>query len=231
MTPRLTLRGMHAGYGEREVIGPIDLQAQAGEVIAMLGRNGAGRSTLLSAIMALLPRRGEVLLDGRPVSHLSTHELARAGLGLVSETRDVFPTLTVRENLLLAARGSARQRQQVCEAVLTEHAWMARQADQLAGTLSGGEQQWLCLVRALVPVPSVLLLDEPCEGLAQQWIDRVAALVQSVRARGGTVLLVDQRAALWPRLADQVLVLGRGQIRFAGTVAQFEAGGGLPEWL
>lgn len=231
MSPRLEVCRLHAGYGDHEVIGPIDLSLAPGEVLAVLGRNGAGRSTLLSAIMGLLPRRGELRLDGTRVSDQPTHALARAGLALVSETRDVFPTLSLRENLMLAARGSWLERREACEAVLARHVWMQRQADQPAGTLSGGEQQWLCLVRALVHTPRVLLLDEPCEGLALPWIDRVRVLVEQARQQGCAVLLVDQRAALWPAMADRVVVLGRGEVRFTGTVGEFQGWGGVSDWL
>jgi branched-chain amino acid transport system ATP-binding protein len=231
MSARLEICQLHAGYGDHEVIGPIDLRVAAGEVLAVLGRNGAGRSTLLSAIMGLLPRRGELRLDGAPVSDQPTHVLARAGLALVSETRDVFPTLSLRENLMLATHGSLLERRQACEAVLARHAWMQRQADQPAGTLSGGEQQWLCLMRALVQMPRVLLLDEPCEGLAQHWIGHVQALLAHARQHGCAVLLVDQRAALWPLLADRVMVLGRGEVRFAGSVSEFRNWGNASDWL
>ena len=224
-TALLQIDGLYAGYGLAQVLRGIDLTLQAGEIVAVLGRNGSGRSTLLKAVMGLLPAQGRLLFRGQEVQALPTHRRALLGLGYVSEHRDVFPRMSVRQNLLLgskppafadAAAGWSEHR------VLDLFPPLQHRLLAPASALSGGEQQMLAIARALMGNPRVLLLDEPTEGLAPQRVQATAVLLRQLRAAGLGVLLVEQRLQLALDVADRVAVLGDGQVQFTGSGAELQ---------
>ena len=220
----MRVRNLHAGYGSSQVLQGVDLDLQPGEIVALLGRNGSGRSTLARALMGLIAWRGEVHWKDRSLAGEPTHVLARLGLGYVPESRDVFADLTVHQNLLLGFKPGAT----VPPAPV---AWSMRDVLDLfpalqarlevaAGLLSGGEQQMLTLGRALLGNPQLLLVDEPAEGLAPQVIVQVANCLQNLRARGVSVLLIEQKLDLALSISDRCLVMGKGRIVWSGAAAR-----------
>lgn len=217
----LTVRNLQASYGATPVLRGVNFQVAPGEIVALLGRNGSGRSTLARALMGLLPAGGQVSWQGLSLSGLPAHEIARRGLGHVPEARDVFPSLSVRQNLLLGLKPGAPE-SLLALAYGLFPALMARQ-HILAGVLSGGEQQMLSLGRALMGQPRLLVADEPCEGLAPQLVQGVGQALAGLRASGVGLLLIEQKLSLVHSLADRVLVMGRGEIVFEGSVAQLQA--------
>ncbi|MFM2406090.1 MAG: hypothetical protein RL223_3970 [Pseudomonadota bacterium] len=216
------------------VLDDVSLQLAPGEVLVLLGRNGAGRSSLLQALAGWLPAGGRWSWQGQALQGLPTHQVARRGIGFVPQTRDIFPRLTVRQNLLLGLPDRVRPEDGAPAAAggplpwTVERVWerlpaLARRADAPAAALSGGEQQLLALMRALLGRPRLLLLDEPTEGLAPAWVETVAGLLQEQRAAGVAVLMVEHlRGGLWP-LADRALLLGRGRVIVEGRAAEVAA--------
>lgn len=231
--PLLTVRGLHAGYGAVEVLHGVDLDVAAGQIVAVLGRNGAGRSTLLRAIAGLLPARGSVRIDGVDAAAMPPQQRARLGLGYVPETRDVFPLLSVRDNLRLGIKPGERAAAALQQQVLAAFAALQPRLRTKASALSGGERAMLALARSLMGRPRLLLLDEPAEGLAPQRVDELAALLRDLRTQGLGVLLVEQA----PRLslaaaADRAVLLGAGNVQFSGTLAELQQRADLLQnWL
>lgn len=228
----LTVRGLEAGYGARPVLHGVDLEVAPGEIVALLGRNGSGRSTTAKALMGLLSARGSVRWNGVELLGRPAHQIARAGLGYVPESRDIFPTLSVAENLRLGERPRPGTRRWTTTELLARFPRLAERAQAPAGVLSGGEQQMLTLARTLVGDPELLIVDEPTEGLAPLVLAQVAELLAEARRRGVGVLLVEQKLAIALQIADRCLVMGHGRIVFAGTPAALAADGGVRrEWL
>ena len=226
----LTVQHLHASYGSHAVLKGLSLQVKPGEIVALLGRNGSGRSTLAKALMGLVPATGQVHWQGQALLSWPAHQLARLGLAYVPESRDVFPSLSVHQNLLLGLKTGASEA--LLEAAYDMFAALRQRQHTPAGVLSGGEQQMLSLARALVGQPRVLVADEPCEGLAPQVVEVVGQALGRLRAAGVGVLLIEQKLALVRTWADRVLVMGRGEIVFAGTVASLEASAEVRrEWL
>lgn len=218
-TPILELRGVHAGYGTIEVLHGIDLQVEAGEVVALLGPNGAGKSTTIKVISGLLkPTAGHIRVAGRDVTGASAHALARAGLCTIPEGRGVFPNLTVRENLLMATY-MGRRLSDIEESTYGRFPRLAERRQQLAGTLSGGEQQMLSLARALATDPAVLLLDELSMGLAPIVVAELYEQVAAITAQGVSVLVVEQFARTVLGIADHAVVIAQGRVRASGRAA------------
>ena len=215
----LELRNVCAGYGSGKVLHDVNLVVPDGAVVALLGPNGAGKTTLLRVASGLLrPSSGHVLLDGTDVSGASPYELARAGICHVPEGRGVFPTLSVADNLRLQApRAANRDRMERATSVFPR---LAQRRSQLAGTLSGGEQQMLALSRAYVADPVTVLLDEVSMGLAPKIVDEIFDYLRRLAAEGLSLLVVEQYVARALELADYVYILNRGRIRFAGESAE-----------
>ena len=210
----LEVRGLEAGYGRARVLFGVELEVRAGEVVALLGRNGAGKSTTLKAIMSLLATRaGEVKFDGRRIDGLEPHDIARLGLGYVPEDRRIFTDLTVEENIEVG-RQAARPRapQWTEERLQALFPPLAALRQRRAGALSGGEQQMLCIARTLAGNPRAVLLDEPTEGLAPIVVGQVAAAIRELKAAGVAVLLAEQSRAFTQRLADRSYTLEKGRI-------------------
>lgn len=228
----LDVRDLHAGYGASQVLQGIDLSVGAGEVVSLLGRNGSGRSTTLKAIMGEVPPRGTIQFRGRNIAGLRNDVIARLGIGHVPEQREIFPTLSVRQNLQLGQKPGTTGGLWTPTALLDRFPDLARRADVPGGALSGGEQQLLSLCRTLVGNPDLLLVDEPTEGLAPQRVADVAELLQDVARQGTGILLVEQKLHLALRLSQRVYVLGHGQIVHQGTPANLMAADTLrAEWL
>lgn len=226
----LSVQGLRVSYGAHVAVRGVDLQVSRGEIVALLGRNGSGRSTLARALMGLLPAQGQVQWQGQSLLGRPAHEIARLGLGYVPESRDMFAALTVHQNLLLGLKAGAKD-ERLDEAYALFPA--LRQRRHLsAALLSGGEQQMLSLARTLLGQPQLLIVDEPTEGLAPQVVEVVAQVLSQRRAAGVGMVLIEQKLALVERLADRVLVMGRGEIVFAGTAAQLQGSDVLRrEWL
>ena len=219
VTEALGLEGVDALYGESHVLHAVGFSLKEGRVLALLGRNGAGKTTCMSAIVGFLPpRRGEVRLFGENIARLAPEAISRKGVGFVPQGRRVFPTLTVRENLLVAYRYALAG--WTIEKVFDLFPRLQERANQHAGSLSGGEQQMLAIGRALMGNPRVLLMDEPSEGLAPLVVAEVGATIARLKEDGQSILLVEQNMKLAFELADDVVILNTGRIAFAGSVAE-----------
>ena len=231
--PLLQVRGLQAWYGKSHVLHGVDLTVGAGEIVALLGRNGSGRSTTARAIMGLVPASaGAVHWQGRPLLGRATFEIARLGLGWVPESRDVFPGLTVEQNLLLGQKNVRPSGRWSADAMYRLFPALRQRAQTLAGVLSGGEQQMLSLCRTLMGDPQLLIVDEPGEGLAPQAQAQLARVLTELRAHGVGVLLIEQKLSLALAVADRCALMGHGRIVFDGTPAQLQAAPDLRrEWL
>jgi branched-chain amino acid transport system ATP-binding protein len=224
----LQVRDLQAGYGLSEVLQGVSLEVKAGSVVALIGANGAGKTTTMRAISGLLaPTKGEVILDGAPVQGLGAARIARLGLAHAPEGRKVFAPLSTEDNLLLGAFrrlprffGFRRRAAIDLERVYTLFPRLAERRHQLAGTLSGGEQQMLAIGRALMARPKVMLLDEPSMGLAPVIVQEVFRTIRRLKEDGMTMLLVEQFARTALEVADHAYVLERGRIALAGTPEQ-----------
>jgi branched-chain amino acid transport system ATP-binding protein len=216
----LDVRDLHAGYGRAEVLHGLTIKARAGKVITVIGPNGAGKSTLLNALMGVLPARGRVEYDGRPVDLLSLEERVMLGMALVPETRALFASMSVEDNLLLGAYRQVRLGRKDSAKSLNEvfmlFPRLRERRAQLAGTLSGGERQMLAVGRALMGKPALLMLDEPSLGLAPLVVRDIFATITALRATGVTILLVEQNARAALEVADYGYVLEMGEIALQG---------------
>ena len=230
MTRLLEIEGLNAWYGASQVLHGVTLELDEGEVVVLAGRNGSGRSTLAKAVMGLVRKEGTVRFRGRSIEALPTHTIARLGLGYVPEQRDVFPGLTVRENLILGLKpGKSRSLPADVQRLFPV---LRERAGVRAGALSGGEQQMLALARTLVGDPSLVIIDEPTEGLAPNVVVLVAGCLADLKARGVAILLIEQRASVARELATRVAVMGRGRIVFDGSPEAFAADTRVAsEWL
>jgi branched-chain amino acid transport system ATP-binding protein len=212
---RLIVRDLFAGYGAVQVLRGVSLEVKPGLTV-ILGPNGAGKSTLLRALNALIPRRGEVLLDGDELSE-KTHEIVRAGIALVAEGRQLFGQMTVAENLELGGWLCTKaERKQRVEQVMNDFPKLRERAQQLAGTMSGGEQQMVAVARAMMCAPRLLMLDEPSLGLAPRMVDELLAIARRIADNGTTVLMVEQNVKKALAVADRGYVMERGQFVASG---------------
>jgi branched-chain amino acid transport system ATP-binding protein len=219
-TEALALSAIDAFYADSHVLHAVSFTLNAGRVLALLGRNGAGKTTCMNAVIGFLPPRGgEIRLFGETISRLSPEAISRKGIGLVPQGRRVFPTLTVRENLVVARqpRKSAATHW-TFERVLELFPSLRERQEQHAGSLSGGEQQMLAIGRALMGNPRVLLMDEPSEGLAPRIVAEVGRTIARLKQEGQSIVLVEQNVNLALALADEVVMLNTGRVVFAGSV-------------
>jgi branched-chain amino acid transport system ATP-binding protein len=224
----LTLRDVHAYYGDSHVLHGVSLGLEEGRLLGLLGRNGAGKTTTMSVTVGLLaPRRGAVAVDGHPVTGSAPEVIAARGVALVPQGRRVFRTLTVRENLVVAARAprGGRAPAWTLDTVYGVFPRLRERHRQVAGSLSGGEQQMLAIGRALMANPRVLLMDEPSEGLAPQIVAEVMATIRALKAQGLSIVLVEQNARLVFEVADEVVILNSGRVAFAGAASELTAAG------
>jgi branched-chain amino acid transport system ATP-binding protein len=226
----LSVEGLTVRYGAIEAVRGVGLAVHDGEIATLLGANGAGKSSTLNAIMGMVPvAGGKVALEGRDVAGLTPERIVRLGMTLTPEGRHVFANLTVAENLALGA-ASRRDRSEVAQTrteMFELFPVLAERRDQVAGTLSGGEQQMLAIARSLMSRPRVLLLDEPSLGLAPQIVDTIFELIAGLRERGITILLVEQNVDLALEIADRGYVMASGQIVMSDTSAELRRSGGV----
>lgn len=219
MAAMLELRDLHTGYGETKIIHGLSLTAQAGRILAVLGRNGAGKSTTLKAIMGLIPiAAGSVIFDGKEIGGMPPYAIARNGIAYVPETRDIFPSLSVRENLELAARlAPANGANWTMERILNFFPRLGERLGNGGNQLSGGEQQMLAIGRALLMNPRLLILDEPTEGLAPIIVRQIHEKLLELKTEGLTMVLVEQNFGFALSLADTVSIIGRGIAVWSGS--------------
>lgn len=214
--PLLNVSELHAYYGKSHVLQGVDLHVRPGEIVSLLGRNGVGRSTTVKALMGLVNATGEIEFDGQQIGDLRTYEIARRGLAYVPEGRDVFPALTVEQNLILGEQHGKRS-QWSLDDMYDMFPRLKERRHTPAGVMSGGEQQMLTLCRSLIGDPKLIMIDEPTEGLAPRIVDLVAQYLDTLRQRGVAVLLVEQKLAIALDISQRVYVMGHGTIVFEGT--------------
>jgi branched-chain amino acid transport system ATP-binding protein len=218
----LSLTNVHAFYGDSHILHGVSFSLQAGGVLALLGRNGAGKTTCISAIIGFLtPRGGEITLFGESIEGLSPERISHLGVGLVPQGRRIFPSLSVRENLIVAQqRESTTENPWNVERIYALFPRLRERHAQYAGTLSGGEQQMLAIGRALMGNPRVLLLDEPSEGLAPLIVAEVGRTIKRLKEDGQSIVLVEQNIQLALNVADQAVILNTGRCVFAGAAGE-----------
>jgi branched-chain amino acid transport system ATP-binding protein len=228
----LEVRDLHAYYGQSHILRGVDLAVKEGEIVALLGRNGVGRSTVCKAIMGLVPPRGAVRYRGRDIAGLPPNLVAKAGIGYVPEDRQIFPTLTVRQNLELGLKRARRFGRWTFDDVFRLFPNLGQRQHTSAGVLSGGEQQMLAMCRTLMGDPDLVLIDEPTEGLAPMLVGQVAALLSEIARRGVAILLVEQKLTIALEISRRLYVMGHGRIVFDGTPAAFAEDASVRrEWL
>lgn len=229
----LEIEALDAGYGRSQVLQGVSVEVARAGVVALLGRNGAGKSTTLKAVMGIVAvAGGSVRFDGEAIHHLAPHQIARRGIAYVPEERGIFPSLTVEEHLRLNPRRRPGGGRFPIEALYEDFPALAARRRHRGRELSGGEQQMLAIARALTLSPRLLLLDEPSEGLAPVMVEQVARIVQTLKASGMTMLLVEQNHPFALDLSDRVYVLGKGRIRWQGSAPALRADTGVQAaWL
>ena len=230
----LEVRDMHAYYGKSHILQGVNLNIQEGEIVALLGRNGVGRSTTCKAVMGEVSPVGSVMFKGQEIAGKKAFEIANLGVGYVPENRDIFPGLTMRQNLILGLKpgqkdGVGRWSMQDMFDLFSN---LDNRADVEASVLSGGEQQMLTMCRTLMGDPDLVMIDEPTEGLSPQMVQRVAELLQEIAKRGISTLLVEQKLSIALDIAHRVYVMGHGKVVFEGTPQELKAREDVrKEWL
>jgi branched-chain amino acid transport system ATP-binding protein len=219
----LELAGLHAYYGKSHILQGVDLSVAEGEIVSLVGRNGVGRSTTCKAIMGLVPAEGSIRYRDRQLVGLRTDQIAHLGLGYVPEDRQIFPTLTVRQNLELGLKRAGKFGRWSFDDMFELFPNLRERQHNLAGVLSGGEQQMLTMCRSLMGDPDLVIIDEPTEGLAPKLVEQVARLLDEIARRGIAVLLVEQKLTIALTISRRLYVMGHGQIVFEGTPAEFAA--------
>ncbi|MGH7418569.1 MAG: ABC transporter ATP-binding protein [Candidatus Rokuibacteriota bacterium] len=213
----LSVRDLHAFYGKSHILHGVNLDVRAGEIVSLLGRNGVGRSTTIKAIMGDVEARGSVRFRDEEICGRPPYVIARKGLGYVPENRDIFPTLTVRENLLLGVKNLRTPGRWSLDDMFRLFPNLSERAGQPGGVLSGGEQQMLTICRTLMGDPSLIMIDEPTEGLAPLLVQQVAILLKEIAQRGVALLLVEQKLTIALTISGRVFVMGHGRVVFEGT--------------
>jgi branched-chain amino acid transport system ATP-binding protein len=227
----LTVSNLHAYYGRAHILQGVSLEANGGEVVALLGRNGAGKSTAMKAIMGLVPpAKGEVSFDGKRIERLAPYRIARLGLGYVPEERRIFTELTVMENLEVG-RQAVRDKAATWDAdkLFALFPNLGRMRERPGGRMSGGEQQMLTIARTLMGNPRCVLLDEPSEGLAPIIVEQMAHSIRALKSEGMCVVLSEQNLHFCQSVADRAYIIEKGQIRFGGSMAELAANVSLRE--
>ena len=231
----LRLDGLNAFYGKSHVLHGVSFAMQPGEIVSLLGRNGSGRSTTVKAIMGLVDARGSISWRDREILGRKAFEIAHLGIGYVPESRDIFPRLTVQQNLILGRKSASAKGAKPRWALDDMYAMFPRLKEREhteAGVLSGGEQQMLTLCRTLMGDPELIMIDEPTEGLAPKIVELVAKYLHELKRRGLSVLLVEQKLTIALDVSERCLVMGHGQIVFEGTPAELRAATDVrKEWL
>jgi branched-chain amino acid transport system ATP-binding protein len=214
----LSIDNLHAFYGKSHVLHGVSFDVKPGEIVALLGRNGSGRSTTAQAIMGLVECKGHIQWNDVPIESKKTYEISHLGIGYVPENRDIFPKLTVEQNLLLGEKkGHPHQKNWTLQDMYDMFPRLKEREHTEAGVLSGGEQQMLTLCRTLMGNPQLIIIDEPTEGLAPKIVELVAEYLQRLKEHGLSVLLIEQKLTIAMDISDRVLVMGHGRIVFEGT--------------
>jgi branched-chain amino acid transport system ATP-binding protein len=228
----LEVKNLNAFYGKSHVLHGVDLNIDKGEIVALLGRNGSGRSTTAKAIMGMVECKGSVRWQGAETLGKKAFEIAHLGIGYVPENRDIFPKLTVEQNLLLGQKGNGRGSRWSFDDMYTMFPRLKERQHTEAGVLSGGEQQMLTLCRTLMGDPELIIIDEPTEGLAPKIVELVGEYLKNLKGRGISVLLIEQKLTIAMAISDRALVMGHGSIVFDGTPASLRADAAIrKEWL
>jgi branched-chain amino acid transport system ATP-binding protein len=213
----LQIDNLHAFYGKSHVLHGVRFEVGEGEIVALLGRNGSGRSTTAKAVMGMVECTGDVLWKGQPLVGRKPYEIAHLGLGYVPENRDIFPRLTVHQNLMLGQKSARQKGRWSFDDMYGMFPRLKERQHTEAGVLSGGEQQMLTLCRTLMGDPSLIIIDEPTEGLAPKIVELVAEYLKTLKSRGVSVLLIEQKLTIALSISDRALVMGHGSIVFQGT--------------
>lgn len=228
----LEVKELHAFYGKSHILQGVNMHVNEGEIVALLGRNGAGRSTTVKAIMGMVDNRGEVLWRGKNILGMKAYEIAHLGIGYVPESRDIFAKLTVHQNLMLGQKSAKKQGRWSFDDMYKMFPRLRERQHVEAGVLSGGEQQMLTLCRTLMGDPDLIMIDEPTEGLAPAIVQLVAEYLMELKRRGICVVLVEQKLAIALQISDRVYVMGDRRIVFEGTPAELKADANIrKEWL
>ena len=227
----LTVKNLHAYYGKSHILHGVSMHVAPGEIVSLLGRNGVGRSTTIKAIMGMVDTQGSIEFKGTQLVGKKTFEIAHLGLGYVPENRDIFPTLTVEQNLVLGQKKSGEGKWKLADMYQLFPRLKERQ-HTAAGVMSGGEQQMLTLCRTLMGDPELIMIDEPTEGLAPKIVELVSQYLQELKNRGVSVLLVEQKLAIALDISNRLYVMGHGEVVFEGTPAELKANESIrKEWL
>ena len=228
----LKLHDLHAYYGKSHILHGVSMDVKPGEIVSLLGRNGSGRSTTVKAIMGLVDATGSVSWNDQPLLGRKPFEIAHLGLGYVPENRDIFPKLTVHQNLMLGEKRAGRKTRWSFEDMYTMFPRLRERQHTAAGVLSGGEQQMLTLCRTLMGDPDLIMIDEPTEGLAPKIVELVAEYLKTLKSRGISVLLVEQKLTIALQISERCYVMGHGRIVFEGSPAELRANAYIrKEWL
>jgi branched-chain amino acid transport system ATP-binding protein len=228
----LEIADLHGYYGKSHVLHGVNLHVNAGEIVCLLGRNGVGRSTTAKAVMGQVVAKGAVRFKGRDILGLKAYEIARLGIGLVPENRDIFPDLTVRQNLMLGVKDPRAVGRWSIDDMYALFPRLKERDGTPGGVLSGGEQQMLTLCRTMMGDPDFVMIDEPTEGLAPKIVELVGEFLQEVRKRGISILLIEQKLAIALDISERLYLMGHGRIVFEGTPADLKANEAIrKEWL
>lgn len=228
----LKLCDLHAYYGKSHVLQGVNLEVDKGTITSLLGRNGVGRSTMVKAVMGEVVPRGEVWFKGQNIAGLPNYEIANLGLGYVPENRDIFPMMSVRDNLVLGIKDMKNPGKWKIDDMLEMFPNLKRRADTLAGVLSGGEKQMLAMCRTLMGDPDLIMIDEPTEGLAPKIVSQVGELIVEIAKAGVSILLVEQKLSIALKISQKVYVMGHGEIVYSGTPEEFRHRDDIrSEWL
>jgi len=228
----LEVEDLHAYYGKSHILQGVSFRVGSGEIVSLLGRNGAGRSTTIRTIMGHVAPCGAIRFKGERIDGRPPHEIARKGLGYVPEDREIFPALTVRENLLLGVKRGASSGRWSMEDLFALFPLLRERADVAGGSLSGGEQQLLSICRTLMGDPDLIMVDEPTEGLAPKVVEVVRDLLTRIAERGVAILLIEQKLTIALAISKRLYVMGQGRIVFEGTPADLAAADAVRrEWL
>ena len=228
----LRIENLHAYYGKSHILHGVDLEVKPGEIVSLLGRNGSGRSTTVKAIMGLVDCEGKVEWNGRNLLGHKTYDIARLGLGYVPESRDIFPKLTVEQNLRLGQKAGKKQGRWSLDDMYEMFPRLKERQHTEAGVMSGGEQQMLTLCRTLMGDPDLIMIDEPTEGLAPKIVELVGEYLKELKKRGLGVLLVEQKLTIALDISQRCYVMGHGEVVFHGTPDELRADQYVrKEWL
>ena len=231
-TPLLDVADIHAYYGKGHILHGVTFRVDKGEIVSLLGRNGVGRSTTIKAIMGDVPPKGSIRFKDDEIVGLKPHQTARRGLGYVPETRDIFPGLTVRQNLLLGEKPGNDGVRWTMKDMFRVFPRLEERADTPGGVLSGGEQKMLAICRTLMGNPDLIMIDEPTEGLSPMMVEHVGRLLEEIANRGVAILMVEQKLTIALKISGRLYVMGHGKIVYEGTPVALEAAADVrQEWL